>query len=136
MAFNQADSATFARLAARRYLSFSAGVTRRCICSVAGSATGGLPRGRLGLSMAELSHTQKRLDKPLQSDILYTQLITKEPKMTNHQAAAKASKSGSTFFVVYVPDEGQQVFSAEQMKTWAPLVFVEAAYLNGQRIAQ
>lgn len=70
-----------ARSAAFMYLAFSAGVTRKSIRAVAGSLVGGLPR-RLGLSMVDILHTQKRLDKPLQSDILCVRLITApEPKM-------------------------------------------------------
>lgn len=53
----------------------------------------------------------------------------------NHKAAAQASKAGKTMFVVYVPDEGERVYDAEQLKIWQALVMVEAAYLNGQRIA-
>lgn len=53
----------------------------------------------------------------------------------NHKAAAKASQAGQPMFVVYVPDEGEQVYSSEQAKIWQGFVMIEAAYLNGQRIA-
>ena len=60
MAFIQPVSVAFALSAARWYLAFSAGVTRRLICAMAGSTTGGLPLGRLGLgsSMSRIiAHT-------------------------------------------------------------------------------
>jgi hypothetical protein len=54
---------------------------------------------------------------------------------TAHQKAAAASKDGNTRFVVYVPDQGADVFTKEQMRIWAGFVFAEAAYLNGALIA-
>lgn len=54
----------------------------------------------------------------------------------NHKAAAKASLAGYTMFVVYVPDEGERVYTAEQAKVWQGFVMIEAAYLNGKQIAQ
>lgn len=62
--------------------------------------------------------------------------INRIPKMNaNHKAAAEASKTGKSMFVVYVPDEGEQVFDTQQMIIWSRFVVLEAAYLNGQRIA-
>lgn len=54
----------------------------------------------------------------------------------NHKAAAEASKTGETVFVVYVPDEGERVYSAKQVKMWQDFVMIEAAYLNGKLVAQ
>ena len=45
-ALSHADRLTLALSAARWYVDFSSGVTRRWICSVAGFLTGGLPLGR------------------------------------------------------------------------------------------
>ena len=63
-ALSHAERATFARSAARWYFDFSAGVQRTYRRSVAGSALGGLPGGRLGLSIPEIMDAQKPLDKP------------------------------------------------------------------------
>ena len=81
MAFNHADNATFARLAARRYLSFSAGVARNSTRSVAGSVDGGLPLGRL--SMPELCTVQIMLDKPLSSLYSVRTLTRQGPQMND-----------------------------------------------------
>jgi hypothetical protein len=48
--------------------------------------------------------------------------------------AAKESKTGVRY-VVYVPDQGYDVFGAEQMKVYGALVFIEATFLDGQMIA-
>lgn len=59
--------------------------------------------------------------------------------MTNeqraHKEAAKASKSGASMFVVYVFDQGYDVYDAEQCRLWAPLVMVEACYVSGVKVA-
>ena len=69
-ALSHAERATLARSAARRYLSFSAGVQRTYSRSVAGSGIGGLPLGRLGLSIPELWAHRKDLTSPFLLDIL------------------------------------------------------------------
>lgn len=53
----------------------------------------------------------------------------------NHKAAAEASKAGNAMFVVYVPDEGEQVYTAEQMKIWQAFVMLEASYVCGKRVS-
>lgn len=51
------------RLAFLRYPAFSCGVQRKRTTAVAGSLMGGLPRGRLGLSMPRIMWLQIFLDK-------------------------------------------------------------------------
>jgi hypothetical protein len=52
-----------------------------------------------------------------------------------HKEAAKASKDGAARYVVYVFDEGTDVYTAEQARIYAPLIFIEATYLGGVQIA-
>lgn len=48
--------------------------------------------------------------------------------------AAKASRTGVSQFVVWVFDEGRQIFDAEQARIWAPLIHVEAIFVNGAKV--
>lgn len=57
-------------LAFLRYPAFSCGVQRNSTRAVEGFLMGGLPLGRLGLSIADIVPVQKRLDNPL--PILYS----------------------------------------------------------------
>lgn len=52
-----------------------------------------------------------------------------------HKQAAKDSKDGAARYVVYVFDEGTDVYDAEQARMYAPLINIEATYLNGVQIA-
>lgn len=52
-----------------------------------------------------------------------------------HKQAARESKGGDARFVVYVPDQGQDVFNADQVAKWGALVFVEATYISGVKVA-
>lgn len=61
-ALSHADRLTLALAAAFAYVSFSTGVTRRWICSVAGSLMGGLPLGRFVMGL--IMPTQIIVDKP------------------------------------------------------------------------
>ena len=58
--------------------------------------------------------------------------------MNNAQAHEKAKaqslKTGPSY-VVWVPDEGQAVYSSEQARRWAKLIQVEALYVGGVLIA-
>ena len=59
--------------------------------------------------------------------------------MNDKQAAKQAikqSKDEGQAFVVWVFDQGRDVFSAEQARIYAPLINIEAAYVNGVQIAQ
>lgn len=49
--------------------------------------------------------------------------------------AAQASKTGGTHFVVYVFDQGRDVFNAEQCRLYAPLIHIEAAFVGGVQVA-
>lgn len=49
--------------------------------------------------------------------------------------AAKQSKDGAVRFVVWVFDQGRDVYNADQAKRYAACIDVEAAYLNGVQIA-
>lgn len=52
-----------------------------------------------------------------------------------HKQAAKASKTEGAQFVVYVFDQGQDVYDAEQCRRYAPLIAVEACYVAGVQVA-
>ena len=52
-----------------------------------------------------------------------------------HKQAAKSSKTAGAQFVVYVFDEGQNVYNAEQCRMYASLVMVEACYVAGVQVA-
>lgn len=52
-----------------------------------------------------------------------------------HAQAARTSTDGKTRYVVYVFDEGADVYTAEQARIYAPLIMIKAAYLNGMQIA-
>lgn len=52
-----------------------------------------------------------------------------------HKEAAKLSKTGGVRFVVYVFDEGGDVYTAEQARMYAPLIQIEAAYLDGVQVS-
>ncbi len=49
--------------------------------------------------------------------------------------AAQASKAGGACFVVYVFDQGRDVFNAEQCRRYAPLIHIEAAFVGGVQVA-
>jgi hypothetical protein len=49
--------------------------------------------------------------------------------------AAKASKTEGPQYVVWVFDQGRDVFNADQMRRYAPLVHVEAAYVAGVQVS-
>lgn len=59
--------------------------------------------------------------------------------MTNteraHKQAAKQSKTQGAHYVVYVNDEGTQCMNAEQMRVYAPLIHLEATYINGVKVS-
>ena len=65
--------------------------------------------------------------------------MARKQKMTAEQgahiAAASQSMTGGSAFVVYVPDQGYEVFNREQATMYSPLVFIEATYVNGKMIA-
>lgn len=52
-----------------------------------------------------------------------------------HKLAAKESKDGQARYVVWVFDEGANVYDAEQARLYAPLIQIEAAYLGGVQIS-
>lgn len=59
--------------------------------------------------------------------------------MTEQQArkqAAKASNFEGPQYVVWVFDQGRDVFNADQMRRYAPLVHVEHVYIGGVDIPQ
>jgi len=49
--------------------------------------------------------------------------------------AARESKAQGTRYVVWVPDQGRDVYGPEQMKRYEALVFVEAVFLGGVQIS-
>lgn len=52
-----------------------------------------------------------------------------------HKQAAKNSKTNGVQFVVYVFDQGQDVYDAEQCRRYGPLIVVEATYIGGVKAA-
>jgi hypothetical protein len=59
--------------------------------------------------------------------------------MTEAQArkqAAKASKTQGPQFVVWVFDQGRDIFDSEQARIYAPLIQIEAVYVGGVEVAQ
>jgi hypothetical protein len=60
-----------------------------------------------------------------------------ETGMNEKQAAkqaALASKTQGTQYVVWVFDEGRNVYDAEQAKRYAPLIHIEAVYVAGVKV--
>lgn len=58
--------------------------------------------------------------------------------MTEQQAkkqAAKKSKTEGPQYVVWVFDQGRDVYDAEQARRYAPLVQVEAAFVGGLQVS-
>lgn len=53
-----------------------------------------------------------------------------------NKQAAKASKTAGAQYVVWVFDEGRDVYSAEQARRYAPLIQIEAVYVGGVKMAQ
>jgi hypothetical protein len=49
--------------------------------------------------------------------------------------AAKKSKDGSVRFVVWVFDQGREIFDAEQVSIYAKFIQIEETYLGGVQIA-
>ena len=59
--------------------------------------------------------------------------------MTEAQArkqAAKQSKTDGTQFVVWVFDEGRDIYNAEQARRYAPLNQIDASYVGGVEVAK
>ncbi len=59
--------------------------------------------------------------------------MTKEQRA--HKQAAKASKTEGAQFVVYVFDEGYNVYTAAQALMYMQMVNIEACYVSGQKVA-
>ena len=59
--------------------------------------------------------------------------------MTNeqraHKNAAAKSKTAGQQYVVYVFDQGYDVYDADQARIYAPLVIIEGTYVNGSKVA-
>jgi len=58
--------------------------------------------------------------------------------MTRDQAnkqAAKQSKTQGARFVVWVFDQGREVFDSEQTRRYAPLIDIEAAFVGGVEVS-
>ena len=53
-----------------------------------------------------------------------------------NKKAAKASKTEGSQYVVWVFDQGREIFSAEQARIYAPLISIEAVFVGGVQIAQ
>lgn len=53
-----------------------------------------------------------------------------------HKQAAKDSKTLGARYVVWVFDQGRDIFDAEQARRYAPLIHIEAAYVGGVQVAQ
>lgn len=49
--------------------------------------------------------------------------------------AAKQSKTLGPQFVVWVPDQGRDIYTGAQMLIWAKFVFVEATFVGGVQVS-
>jgi len=52
-----------------------------------------------------------------------------------NKQAAKASKTEGAQYVVWVFDQGRDVFNAEQARIYAPLIQIEAVFVGGMQVA-
>lgn len=52
-----------------------------------------------------------------------------------NKMAAKLSKTEGQQFVVWVFDQGRDVFNAEQARRYAPLIQIEAAFVGGVQVS-
>jgi hypothetical protein len=52
-----------------------------------------------------------------------------------HTQAAATSKTQGARYVVYVFDQGQDVYTGEQVRIYAPLILIEALYVDGVCVA-
>ncbi len=52
-----------------------------------------------------------------------------------HKEAAKVSKTEGPRYVVYVFDEGQAVYTGQQVRIYASLIMIEALYVDGACVA-
>lgn len=58
--------------------------------------------------------------------------------MTNtklEKLASKQSRTNGVQYVVYVPDEGGDVYNADQLDIYRGLVFVESIFVDGMKIS-
>jgi len=53
-----------------------------------------------------------------------------------NKRAAQQSKTDGPHYVVWVFDQGREVFNAEQARRYAPLIQVDAAYVDGIEVAK
>ena len=53
-----------------------------------------------------------------------------------NKQAAKASKTEGAQYVVWVFDEGRSIYSAEQVRIYAPLICIESVFVGGVQVAQ
>lgn len=64
---------------------------------------------------------------------------SKESNVNEKQAAkqaAKASKTEGAQFVVWVFDQGRDVFDREQTRLYGPMLQIEAVYVAGVEVAK
>jgi len=52
-----------------------------------------------------------------------------------NKAAAKQSKTQGAQYVVWVFDQGRDIFDAEQARRYAPLIQIEAVFVGGVQVA-
>ena len=50
--------------------------------------------------------------------------------------AARLSKTQGQQYVVWVFDQGRDVFNAEQARLYAPLIQIESSFVAGVKVAQ
>lgn len=56
-------------------------------------------------------------------------------KQQAHKQAAKSSKTDGAQYVVYVFDQGYDVYDRDQARRYAPLIVIEALYVDGVKCA-
>ena len=52
-----------------------------------------------------------------------------------NKMAAKLSKTDGQQFVVWVFDQGRDVYNADQTRMYAPLIQIEAAFVGGLQVS-
>lgn len=52
-----------------------------------------------------------------------------------NKQAAKQSKTGALQYVVWVMDQGRDIYTAEQVKMYAAFICIEAVFLDGVQIS-
>jgi glutaredoxin len=56
--------------------------------------------------------------------------------MTTHQEAKRISEKQGAQFVVYVFDDGEHIYEADQVRRYKNLILIEACYMEGRQVPE